>query len=136
MSTSLTEIERLQEAERVRKDREWVIRTVTCALDRLSTLDDAWFVYDAAEMSYAAVVHDGEELLFAKTSHSKIKPPMLAFSLKVPQSAGRKVELSLWIQNPQQDTAVNRRATRGALERLLTGTARGQHSQVDATNYQ
>ncbi|KAI0711745.1 hypothetical protein C8Q76DRAFT_798012 [Earliella scabrosa] len=101
MSTPLTAKE---EEERARREREWVVRAVTCALHHLSALDDAWFVYDASEMVHQ-FVHNGERFLISKENHSRVKPPMLVFKLTVPSSSMEDFKVSLWILNPEQDTS-------------------------------
>ncbi|KAI0696973.1 hypothetical protein C8T65DRAFT_29127 [Cerioporus squamosus] len=112
-----------------------VVRVVTYALEDLASLGDEWFVHDEAVLEHR-IKRGSEEFLFTKIHFSNRVPPYIGFQLSIPQRVAQDITMTpfnLWVCDPDPNTARNRRATIGALERLRD-TRNLQAVQVSAAD--
>ena len=130
-------LEAQRQAAQRQADYQQVVRVVTYAIEDLPHLPDEWFVHMDITGRHT-IVRNGEQFAFNRQGFSQANPSVIGFELYVPQASSlRPARISLWIENPHQNVAVNRRATRGALERIIArGNLNISTCQVDATQYQ
>ena len=112
MTTTAAELAAQAEA-----DFQEVVRVVTYALEDLEILDrDKWFKHEDTQHTHL-IQRNGEEFTFSKNLYSMYKPTHIGFVLSIPLR-GKLTNFSIWVTDPVEDTAVNKRAAVRALEKL------------------
>ena len=112
MTTTAAEL-----AARAEAEFQQVVRVVTYAIEDLEILNHTeWFKHDDAERTHS-IQRNGEEFAFSKNSYSRFKPTHIGFVLSIPLR-GKLTKFTIWVTDPVEDTAVNKRAAVRALEKL------------------
>lgn len=108
-----------EQAAQAEADFQQVVRVATYAIEDLPNLDrETWFKHDNVTLSHD-IVRNGEAFTFEKTLFSRIKPTFIGYELHIPLSTGMST-FAIYVRDPVEDTAVNRRAASRALERFTT----------------
>ena len=112
MTTTAAELAAQAEA-----DFQKVVRVVTYAIEDLEILNRyEWFKHDDTPRTHI-IKRNGEEFTFSKNSYSRYNPTHIGFMLSIRISEGL-THFAIWVMDPVEDTAVNKRAAVRALERL------------------
>ena len=113
MTTTAAELAAQAEAE-----FQQLVRAVTYTIEDLEILNrDEWFKHDPRQYLHT-VKRNGEEFSFSKNLYSGYKPTHIGYELTIVRSSGMRTKFVIWVMNPVEDTAVNKRAAVRALERL------------------
>lgn len=98
------------------------VRVARYALEDIPILPIEWFVHDNNLLEHE-IERNGESFRFTKSHFSNYKPTLVGYELWVPQITPTggldDTPIRLWVENPQVDTEVNRRATMDALRLLI-----------------
>ena len=113
MTTTAAELAAQAEAE-----FQQLVRAVTYTIEDLEILNrDEWFKHDPTQLVHT-VKRNGEQFSFSKNRYSKYKPTHIGYELTFVRSSGKEEKFVIWVINPVEDTAVNKRAAVRGLERL------------------
>ena len=108
-------------ASQAEADFQRLVRVATYAIEDLPNLDQIrWFTHDGEKLDHR-IRRNGEAYLFSKShsSYPESKPMYIGYELCIAQSTGWKI-YTIWVCDPVEDTAVNRKAAAKALERFTT----------------
>ncbi|KAH9896639.1 hypothetical protein C8Q73DRAFT_788975 [Cubamyces lactineus] len=114
-----------------------VLSGLSVILEALSTLEQKFFKASTDRAQHSFSLDDGTRVTFSKTGYTRSGHKNISYSIRFVLTAGSEETLTIYVFNPSDDdSSVNMRGVRSAIEYLMSTSDTIRARDVDASTLQ
>ena len=114
-----------------------VLSGLNVILEALPTLEQQFFKASTDRVHHSFSLDDGTRVTFSKTGYTRSGHKNISYSIRFVLTAGSEETLTIYVFNPSNDdSSVNMRGVRSAIEYLMSTSDTIRARDVDASTLQ